>query len=296
VLDTSVVRALIQGEHDAIDLGALKAAQGQHPIALADAVPVEIMDWLLKTRDDPMIARTGPVLEKLGPILDPAFPIAPGAEDITAFAGLVPYVEGRNRSDMSRFAKALWKHLRTIGCRDDISRPLKYRNSVGKNIVQNFLGTGGILQTLQDGWLVHDIAKIAQVEAQKRAAETPVNEYPGLSEEEVQTMIRNARQRTVTRLRVPPGSPAIERLELSIRHLIRWTRHAAHPSYKPPKEASSNDAVDAILLYYMVLPAVVCTADKRFVNSVREQPVPDRLRVMTPAELLCWLRSGLLPS
>lgn len=57
-------------------------------------------------------------------------------------------------------------------------------------------------------------------------------------------------------------------------------------------EPSSNPAVDAALLNYMLLPAVVCTADKKFINAVRQIPLPDALRLMTPAELLAWLKTG----
>jgi hypothetical protein len=77
--------------------------------------------------------------------------------------------------------------------------------------------------------------------------------------------------------------------------MVERVRMVSAKGYTPPKEPSSNPAVDAILLFYLVLPAVVCTGDGRFVNSVRSLKSPDRFRVMCPEELIAWLRDGILP-
>jgi hypothetical protein len=289
VLDTSIVRGVIAGERDAMDLRSLKAARGRHPIGLADGTPIEIMDWLLNRASGEMVTRVQAALEELDPLLDLEFPIAPGPEDSSAFAGLVPFAQGRNRRDLSAFSKALWRQLRTIASREDVSRPLQYRDSTGQERVLSFLGTSGVLKTMQDGWMVHDIAKLAQ--------ETAAGDknYGGLTDQEVEVLTRSSQRRMAENLRVPPDSPAFERVELVARYLVRWTRLAARPTYTPPREPSSNAAIDAALLNYLVMPAIVCTADKKFINSVREIPLPDRVRVMSPAELLAWLRTGVLP-
>ena len=289
VLDTSIVRGLIAGEPDAIDLAALSVVQGKHPIGLADGAPIEIMDWLLKRASDDVLARVRPALERLTPLLDPEFPIAPGPGNASAFAGLAPYREGHNRRDMSRFLKSLWLRVQTINSREDISRPLRFRDSGGNECVRTFLGTDEMLKTMQNGWMVHDIAKLAQEMTAKD------EEYRGLTDQEVEVMARNCHRRMAERLRIPLDSPAFERVELVSRYLIRCTRFAARPSYTPPKEPSSNAAIDAALLNYVIMPAIICTADKRFINSVREIPLPDRVRVMSTAELLAWLEKGALP-
>jgi hypothetical protein len=58
ILDTTIVRGLIANESDALDLEPLSAVRGKHPIALADAVPAEIIDWLLDVRASPRFGLT----------------------------------------------------------------------------------------------------------------------------------------------------------------------------------------------------------------------------------------------
>lgn len=119
--------------------------------------------------------------------------------------------------------------------------------------------------------------------------------YEGLAEEHAKGLRRRRRKHLAALLHLPPGNVGRERLELMVEYMVERVRMVTSKSYIPPSQASSNPAVDAILLFYMVLPAVVCTADRRFVNSVRVLKSPDRIRVMLPSELIAWLRDGLLP-
>jgi hypothetical protein len=284
------VRGAIASEREAIDLNALSLLKGKHPIALADGAPIEIMDWLFKRAPEEMMARIGPALERVGRLLDPEFPIAPGPGDMSAVAGWAAYREGQNRRDLSIFSKALWRQLQTITSREDISRPLNYRDSADRQVVKTFLGTDPMLKKMQEGWMVHNIAKLAQ----QFAAQD--EEYRGLSDADVERLAQRSHQRMATLLRVSRESPAFDRVELVSRYLVRCTRLAARPLYQPPKEPSSNAAIDAALLNYLIVPAVICTADKRFINSVREIALPDRVRVMSATELMTWLKTGVLPA
>src|SRR5437879_349218 len=108
IFDTSVVRGIVAGEPEAIDLASLAAVRDKHPIALGDGAPAETFDWLIHRAPEEMFARVAPALDELNPLLDPEFPIAPGGGVLSAFAGLASFPEGSNRRDLSREAKAIW--------------------------------------------------------------------------------------------------------------------------------------------------------------------------------------------
>ncbi len=285
ILDTSIIRGLVQGESESINLvKELRTLRGQHYISLADGAPVEILYWLERAPDE-TIKRVKPALGELSRILDPEFPIAPGPLDLAEFTGLIRYSPGKSRSDLKRFSKALWKHLRTIASREDLKRDLRYRNSSDQEVIKRYKGTEGVLRPLQDTWIDSLIAADA-----KRVG------YEGLAEEHAERITQRNQKRLAELIHLPPSNGVRARLELLNQYMVERVRMVSAKGYSPPKKTSSNPAVDAILLFYMVLPAIVCTADSRFVNSVRSLKPPDRLRVMLPAELLAWLREGILPS
>jgi hypothetical protein len=53
--------------------------------------------------------------------------------------------------------------------------------------------------------------------------------------------------------------------------------------------------MDADLLLNVTMPAVVCASDKKFVKHTRTLKSDDRFRVMTPEELMQWLKTGSTP-
>jgi hypothetical protein len=288
ILDTTIVRAPLSGQPDLLDLRDLRRLKRKHPVALADGVMVEILRWLEESGSDQDFERVRPVLDAFDRVLDPEFPIAPGGNDLPAFGGLVPYARGVNRRDRSLFAKAIWKNLRTIESRSDVSRPIRFRDSNGRQIDLPFAGTKAMLRSLAEGWHVEPVAEIAE-HARARGEDTK------LTAAEVSDLTRRMLNIATQALGLSPNHPAIARLHLHAQHMVRWTRLAMQPSFIAPKQKRSNQVVDAILLLYLVLPAVVCTADEKLVRSVRELPSEDRVRVMTPTELVEWLRSGSLP-
>jgi len=160
ILDTSIVRGLIEGELGSINVEELQDLRGQHRIALADAAPAEIVYWLERAPDK-TIRKVRPALKRLDQILDPEFPIAPSPQDIGAFAGLVPYRNETNPRELSLFANALWKNLKTIRWRKQVSRDLRYRNSSGALVVKHFQGPEHLLRQMEQDWIAGPIAEIA---------------------------------------------------------------------------------------------------------------------------------------
>ncbi len=91
VLDTSIVRAPLERQPDALDLAEFRKLKKLHPVGFADGGPLELMYWLEHSARDDVFERIGPVLDGFSTVLDHEYPLAPGASDLAAFAGLVMY-------------------------------------------------------------------------------------------------------------------------------------------------------------------------------------------------------------
>ena len=78
-----------------------------------------------------------------------------------------------------------------------------------------------------------------------------------------------------------------------IAHLLKQGTAAKTP-YNPRSPKRRGDAFDLMLLFYVPLPAVVVTADTKFVNGLRQSGAKRAGQVLTVAELHDELRSGTL--
>jgi len=285
VLDTSVVRGLIEHESTAIDLTELGSVRGRHPIGVADGAVAETMYWLARARDE-TLKRVRPALERLSPLLDPEFPFAPGGRGIAEWAGLVPYPPEQDRTSQSRLARMAWRHISQIASREDVNRAMTVR-SRGEEIDLVPQSPDPVLKGLENAWVTIDVANIAKGWQEKGQGT--------FTDEDAEKLVQLQRTMLLSKIGLPSGHPAIKRLDLHILHMTQEMRKAMRPGYAPPNKMKSNPAIDAGLLLYMLLPAVVCTADEKLVRAVRGLGCPDKARVMTPVELLTWLRTGALP-
>ncbi len=289
IFDTNIVRGPVEGQGDKLDLVEFQKSKGLHPVGLAIGAALELLYWLQHSASDASFARVGSVLEKFGRILDPEFPIAPETPDLAGFAGLGPYPDNRTRADASSLSKVLWRKLQAIRTREDALRPIEVVLPSGRRMtVAPEGGPKGALKRIGDNWIDPLLVPLAK----QLAKEDP--EYEGLTDAHAKRFFENTKQKAAAWLGLPIH--ALERLDLQVQMMLRRTRLVTRPEFQPPKKATSNAAVDTALLFYMVLPAVVCTDDGAFVNAVREQRSEDRVRVMLPSELLGWLRSGVLPT
>lgn len=282
ILDTNIVRGLIEGERSAINLEQLAALKRRHPISVADGAIAELVFWW-EHAEEALLQRVKPALAQLTPILDPGWPIASGGKELLCFAGIIPYPDDKNRRDESELSKAVWRHVSGVESRQDLRRRLTYRNSTGRGIPLVASSPEPVLKGLQDTWITKPIAEII-----RSMNETMDDATAGLLSDTI-------RDHTAESFGVPREHPAFARLEVHHRVLMHWVRIASQRGYVA-KEMTSNVPIDMTLLYYLVVPAVVCTNDRKLVNVVRSTRLPDSKRVMDANELLNWLGTGELPA
>lgn len=82
---------------------------------------------------------------------------------------------------------------------------------------------------------------------------------------------------------------SLDRLDLVIGVIARLAVHVNKRSASTA--ADTNDALDVDVLFSTMLPAVVCTSDRRMLIAARESGSGSDWRVKSPADLLAWLRS-----
>lgn len=122
VLDTNIVRGLIEGEPECLNVPRLQRLKGAHPVSIADGAFGELFWWFRKaheTRPD-LLQKVKPALERLDPLLDREFPITPGGSQRLAMIGLISW-PARSRAGDSNLYNAYWRHLKRVKDRHSLT-------------------------------------------------------------------------------------------------------------------------------------------------------------------------------
>lgn len=279
VLDTNIVRGLIESRPGCLHIPKLLKLKGSHPVSIAHGAIGELL-WWLRTRDQHFLERVKPALQRLDPLLDNEFPIIVGGSERLAMAGLIPWPV-RSRADESIVQQTTWRHIRRVRSRHSLTKKrITFRDTKGRAITMEPEPPDPKLKDSEDEWWSDVITAPAGLvitkEVERRIAE-------------------ERRNHAARKLGISPNTPGLERIDLFNEFIARHQRRASSSNFVPPQGARSNDWFDADLLVYAVLPAVICTEDLRFIRSVREVNHEDRIRVMSPSELYDWLESGRVP-
>ena len=120
VLDTNIVRGLIAGEPDCLNIPRLLQLKGDHPISIADGAFGELLSWLGRAAPD-LLGKVKPAMERLDAPLDREFPIIVGGSQRLAMAGVIPWPV-RSRADESLLQNASWRHLRRVKDRYSLTK------------------------------------------------------------------------------------------------------------------------------------------------------------------------------
>src|SRR5512133_2909540 len=110
VLDTNIVRGLIEARPDCLNVPRLLKRKGTHSVSIAHGAYG--LAWL-RTADAAVLRRVKPALQRLDPVLDPEFPVIVGGSQRLAMAGVIPWPVG-TREDESIIARKNWWHLRRV--------------------------------------------------------------------------------------------------------------------------------------------------------------------------------------
>jgi hypothetical protein len=277
ILDTSVVRGIIESETDALDPDELAAIKGSRRISIADGAVAELWHWLLRAPVE-VLRKVRPGLLRLERCLDQEFPFAPSARGGASFAGIVPWKEGDSQAEQASHSRACWQHLTRVRSPGDLTRKMKYRDSSGRLalLVPRPPAATSLLRDMQDKWLPPIVAQSLREQGIER-----------MTDQDEQQFIARWREKLLSALGIAVSDPRSGRLDLYLQSLARRVR-----IHRPARYPTSNAAMDNALLLYLLLPALICTADSKLVNFVRALPSPDRLLVMRPDELILRLRAA----
>jgi hypothetical protein len=277
VLDTNIVRGLIEGRRDFLNVPKLLRLKGAHPVSIADGAFGELLGWLRTAKPD-VLRRVKPTLERLDPVLDGEFPIIVGGSQRWAMIGVIEWPV-RSRADESIVHNASWRHLKSVKDRYSLTKKwIQFRDTRGRVVTLTPMPPDSNLKGSEDEWW-SDVIELPAGQELTSATE--------------ERLVRLRREHVARALGIGPLTRGLDRIDLHSHLIARRQREASRKTFNRPKEPSSNDWFDADLLVYVVLPAVICTEDMRFIRAVRQLPHEDRFRVMNLSDLYRWLETGV---
>lgn len=272
VLDTTTVWKIVQGDRDALDLGALSRHTGRRTVSVTDGAMAEL-SWSFVEGRLPVATWTK-AARRLDELLDPDLPVCPGGLELAAMAGLRS-LHGVELEGMRTCYREAWRFLCSRTRPEELREPGYYDGPDGRrhrlrliplHIEIQLAGAGG----RWDEWVRAAVAELASWRAAGEA----------LNEEAVRRMIR-------LHLRMDMSEEAIDRLDLAVRAIAHRTAWSSWQRGSEPRE--DVEVVDIDPLFVIALPAVLCTHDQGLIRLARETGSEDSWRVMDPPALLEWL-------
>src|SRR5438128_10374593 len=151
VLDTNIVRGLIEEEPDCLNVSRLLQLKEAHPVSIADGAFGELLGWLRSAEPD-VLKKVKPALERLDPLLDSEFPIVPGGSQRLAMIGLIPWPV-RSRADESIVHNSYWRHLKRVKDRHSLTKKqIEFRDTRGRIVTMIPTSPNPNLKASQDEW------------------------------------------------------------------------------------------------------------------------------------------------
>lgn len=259
ILDTNIVRDMLHGDAKAMDIPVLAAARGRHPISIADPAWAELVAFLL--RNPVSFSAWSTLTAKLNDLLDPNLPIVPTGREAALFAGILD-TRGYDLKLATSYYANVWRFTASATSPDDFARQHEYEGPDGHTYAFGPLERGQVETAFSRriaAWRAFlDRTLSSEVETQ----------------EEALAFIRADMERHF------PAS-AVDKLDLYVHSVVRYGFDVRGKTV--PDE---NDAVDLDILFTTVLPAWVCTSDRRLRNIARNSGSADAWRVMNPDELM----------
>lgn len=271
LLDTSVVRKIVHGDVDALDVGMLLALKGDHLISIADGALAELADQLLRGSISPGEWAKG--IAAIDAVLDPDFPLAPGGKELAAMWGAHPPV-GLDLGEARAYYRAAWRYLRSVKQPADLTRREVFHAPSGRAYPMRLDGphVRTVLAEAGGRWASW-VANVAGLITKSKANGARVTET-------------ELRQLMLSNLCLDMGIADAMKLDLVLHVLAKRAIQASMGKTPYSPNGDHNDPLDLDLLFGIPLPAWVVTADLRLHRLVQATTSRDRAAVMTSEELL----------
>lgn len=253
LLDTCAIRSHIHQGPFLLPVDAVRARLESMKVSIADSAMAELLEQRVANRVPDWDRRVG----EIDSILDTDQPIFPGGNELARLAG-TQLGEEPDRADRLRYYREGWQLLRDARDIAELQRPRTYKTADGR-AMQIRLDLDTLHRVMDDernGW-------IAFIERMKDLIGAETN----MTREQILAIMHNGLRPTA------PTDPAdiaskLDGVVQVLASFIYLGLNGATP-YNPRREKRRGDVFDWTLLFALPLPAIVCTADKKFVNRFR---------------------------
>lgn len=273
VLDTNAVRSVLHGDPDALDLDALARLRGGHLVSIADPAWAELVRALL--RGSIPFQVWSKRISEISAVLDPIMPIAPSGREAAAMSRMsdAPTIDFGH---MTAYYRAVWKYVSEASSLADFDKKAIFETPRGERFAIGPL----------------TLAKVEAVFGERSEIWTKFIGRLRVDDASRGPSIDAIAEDIRASLAVGMGLGSVDRLDLVIRVIARLAVNVNKK--RNPTGPDDNDAIDLDVLFSTMLPAVICTSDKRMLSAAAGSESGSAWRVMPPSELIAWLSKPLL--
>lgn len=270
LLDTCVIRNFIHQIGPKLDVPALLPRLWKYRISLADGTTAELMNQFAEKRISFQDWKDR--IGELDKILDPRFPVFLGGRELAALAGLQTDLKF-DASEVQAHKQAIWKLLRDATDEIKLLAGVNYKDAQGdKALRPDPIQIQTAMQQARQTWISY-VDKMKQLEQQT----------PGLF---------SSLAKTKAYLSSGLGSASTDPPDLATRldavlsiqaELVYMSVNSPNP-YNPSSDKRRGDLFDMALLYALPLPVIIITADKPFLNRVKNAKTPDAVQLIDTSQ------------
>ena len=271
LLDTCTVRNHLHATGKQLDFGAIRSSSELLRFSLPGGAGVELLEQLTEGRVSWREWANG--IPAIDSILDQRWPLLPTGRQLAAIAGTQTDIEIDIEAER-RHLRAVWRLQRHSKNTADLERGGWFEGADGQRYAIKLelpklqaAGTGE-----RDSWknYIHHIQTLLPSLGIKQATEADI------------LALMKMNQGTY------PGDPPDlgDKLDSVARMIARLVAQALKKKdpYNPDTERRRGDAFDISLLFYVPLPCVICTADEKFVNRLRDTGAQNARQVVSVDE------------
>jgi len=279
LLDTCTIRNHLHAIGKQLDFGAIRSSTEQLRFSLPGGAGVELLEQLTESRVSWQEWTKG--IPAIDSILDQRWPLLPTGRQLAAIAGTQTDVSIDIEAER-RQLRAVWRLQRHSKSTADLQRGGWYEGADGKRYaikleLPKLQAAGTSERDSWKGYIRH---------IQTLLPSLGVNQA---SEAEILALMK------MNQGTYPGDSPDLgDKLDSVARMIARLVSQALKKKdpYNPDTEKRRGDAFDISLLFYVPLPSVICTADEKFVNRLRDTGAPHARQVVSVEEFNELVRSG----
>jgi hypothetical protein len=281
ILDTCTVRSHLHCIGNQIDLDGIHRSSELLRISIAGGTIFELLEQLIEGRVQ--WSEWGQKIRTIDSVLDRRWPIFPTGNPL-ALLSKTQTGEHSNIESTRRLLCAAWDSLRSAACTDDLKAGVNYEDVDGKHYSVRLnaedLSTRGA--DLRDGWKGW-VGNVSELINATFKSPPPEDFLADLVRKKLGSGLGDS-------------IDLADRLDAAARLVAKFAYESVNQRtpYNPHSDKRRGDAIDFMMLFYLPLPAIVCTADQPFINRVRATGTPQSRLVLNVSEFNDRMRANAI--